>query len=76
MCQFSIPQQESFRAKSSCRKVHVWVKTFPMRGLSIRQMDVCDNRNVKLVDEITHYDALIPAGGHVPTQNKFFKKVV
>lgn len=46
-----------------------------MSGLSIGQMLICDKRNEKLVDEIAGYDVLILAGGHVPTQNKFFKRI-
>lgn len=49
--------------------------SFPMSGLPVRQMDVCDNRNEKLVDEIAGYDLVILAGGHVPTQNQFFEKI-
>lgn len=49
--------------------------SFPMSGCSVRQMDICDRRNEALVDEIARYDVLILAGGHVPTQNKFFEKI-
>ena len=48
---------------------------FPMSGLSIRQIDICDSRNETLVDEIADCDVLILAGGHVPTQNKFFQRL-
>ncbi len=55
--------------------MNIFATSFPMSGLSISQMHICDNRNEKLVDEITHYDVLILAGGHVPTQNKFFERI-
>lgn len=55
--------------------MEVFAAAFPMSGLSISQMDICDSRNEKLVDEIAHYDVLILAGGHVPTQNKFFERI-
>ena len=53
----------------------IFAASFPMSGLPVRQMDVCDNRNEKLVDEIAGYDLVILAGGHVPTQNQFFEKI-
>ena len=53
----------------------VLAAAFPMSGLSIRQMDICDSRNEALVDEIASCDVLILAGGHVPTQNKFFQRL-
>lgn len=55
--------------------MEVFTAAFPMSGLSISQMFICDSRNEKLVDEIAHYDVLILAGGHVPTQNKFFERI-
>lgn len=53
----------------------IFASSFPMSGLSISQMYICDNRNDKLVAEIADYDVLILAGGHVPTQNKFFERI-
>ena len=55
--------------------VNIFAASFPMSGLSTSQMHICDNRNKKLVDKISDYDVLILAGGHVPTQNKFFKGI-
>lgn len=55
--------------------MNTFAASFPMSGLSISQMYICDNRNEKLVDNISVYDVLILAGGHVPTQNKFFEKI-
>lgn len=53
----------------------IFTASFPMSGLSISQMHICDNRNENLVDEIAGYDVLILVGGHVPTQNKFFERI-
>lgn len=50
-------------------------KAFPMSGLSISSMDVCDSRNEAVVSRIKEYDVLFLSGGHVPTQNAFFKKI-
>ena len=49
--------------------------SFPMSGLSTGQMHICDKRNEKIVEEIADYDVLILAGGHVPTQNRFLKRI-
>ena len=51
-------------------KRNIIAVSFPMSGLSISQIYICDNRNEKLLDEIAGYDVLILAGGHVPTQNR------
>lgn len=43
-------------------------------GLSISCMDICDLRNGReKADELKSYDFVILGGGHVPTQNAFFK---
>lgn len=55
--------------------LRIFAASFPMSGLAIGQMLICDKRNEMLVDEIADYDVLILAGGHVPTQNKFFKRI-
>ena len=54
---------------------NIFAASFPMSGLSIGQMYICDKRNEKLAEEIADYDVLILAGGHVPTQNNFFKRI-
>ena len=55
--------------------LNILAASFPMSGLSISQMYICDNRNENLADKIAYYDVLILAGGHVPTQNKFFERI-
>lgn len=50
--------------------------SFPISGLSISEMSMCDYRNAsEAVEDINKYDVLILSGGHVPTQNKFFKEI-
>ncbi len=45
-------------------------------GLSIACMDICDLRNgEEKADELTTYDFVILGGGHLPTQNAFFKSI-
>lgn len=44
-------------------------------SLSCDAMDLCDNRNLNLVNRIHEYDVLVLAGGHVPTQNEFFRRI-
>lgn len=34
--------------------------------------DICDARNEEMAQNISEYDVIILAGGHVPTQNKYF----
>lgn len=53
----------------------VFAEAFPISGLPIEEMTICDRRNEKMVKEIPTYDFLILSGGHVPTQNKFFKRI-
>lgn len=50
-------------------------ESLPMSGLSISHIDKCDARNPNSVDDLGRIDALILAGGHVPTQNKFMKQL-
>lgn len=48
---------------------------FPMSGLSISEMNICDKRNSDILQKIADYDVVILAGGHVPTQNRFFESI-
>lgn len=50
-------------------------KSFSMSGLSSDQFLVCDSRNEEAVMRLKEFDAVILAGGHVPTQNQFFHKI-
>ena len=45
-------------------------------GLSISCMDICDARNGKeTADDLLNYDFVILGGGHVPTENAFFRRI-
>lgn len=45
-------------------------------GLSVRSVEICDNRNAgESVKNLPAYDMIILGGGHVPTQNSFFHKI-
>lgn len=45
-------------------------------GLSIHGIDICDRRNGKeKADNLRKYDFVILGGGHVPTENAFFKSI-
>ena len=50
-------------------------RSFPMSGLSISNMAICDERNESLLEKISEMDVVLLAGGHVPTQNAFFAKI-
>ncbi len=51
-------------------------KTIKESGLSVSEFDLCDNRNAKeIVEKIHSYDMIMLGGGHVPTQNKFFRRI-
>lgn len=50
-------------------------KAFEMSGLSVSYMENCDDRNLNLIDNIHEMDVVILSGGHVPTQNTFFKQI-
>lgn len=60
------------RNDSICK---IFAEAFPISGLSIKEMTICDQRNKKIVEKIPTYDVLILSGGHVPTQNKFFRRI-
>ena len=45
-------------------------------GLSCSCMDICDSRNGKeMADALCGYDFVILGGGHVPTENAFFRRI-
>lgn len=54
---------------------NTFVSAFAMSDLTIDKMDICDNRNLGIIEDINDYDAVILTGGHVPTQNKFFEDI-
>ena len=46
-----------------------------LSGLSVSYIDKCDDRNPGVVDNLKDIDVIILTGGHVPTQNRFFKQI-
>lgn len=50
-------------------------ESIPMSGLSYSAFEGCDDRNEAAVEHLDEVDVIILAGGHVPTQNAFFKKL-
>ncbi len=49
-------------------------RAFGDEGLELSSFDVCDGRRA-VIEKITDYDVIILGGGHVPTQNAFFKQI-
>lgn len=43
--------------------------------LAVACMDVCDYRQVEMVDYLEAYDVIFLSGGHVPTENAFFEQI-
>lgn len=52
-----------------------FVDAFEKSGMSVARVDVCDKRDPGLVNQLCYYGLLILAGGHVPTQNAFFRQI-
>lgn len=50
-------------------------QSFPMSGLSISYMEICDSRKMALADKIKEMDVVVLSGGHVPSQNRFFHRI-
>ncbi|MDD7388714.1 MAG: Type 1 glutamine amidotransferase-like domain-containing protein [Lachnospiraceae bacterium] len=51
-------------------------KAFSYYGMTFSCMDICDSRNEADADRlIAQSDMIILAGGHVPTQNAFFRRI-
>lgn len=49
-------------------------ESLPMSGFSVSSVEMCDARTESKADDISRTDVIILTGGHVPTQNAFFKK--
>ncbi len=50
-------------------------QSFAMSGLSVSYVKLCDNRNAELADKISEMDVVLLGGGHVPSQNRFFRGI-
>ena len=49
---------------------------FAWHGMGFAQVDVLDSRNQERAAElVAHSDVILLAGGHVPTENAFFKEI-
>lgn len=48
---------------------------FPMSGLSVGEFLSCDRRSMDLIERLSEMNVIILSGGHVPTQNAFFKEL-
>ena len=48
---------------------------FPMSGLPISGMALCDSRSEEVIERMADFPVIILSGGHVPTQNRYFKKL-
>ncbi len=46
-----------------------------MSNLNALSVNICDSRNVDIIEEINDVDVIFLSGGHVPTQNAFFKQI-
>lgn len=53
--------------------LNVLKQSFSLSELEVSEFLICDERNKDIADRIPEMDALILAGGHVPTQNAFLK---
>lgn len=50
-------------------------QSLPMSGLNYSCLDMCDDRSEETAIQINSRNVIILTGGHVPTQNAFFKKI-
>ena len=48
---------------------------FPKSGFSLTKVDICDDGHRDLVKKLCDYDLIVLAGGHVPTESKFFNEI-
>lgn len=54
----------------------IFTQAFTMSGLPISEMTVWDHRNTKQDEDfLAQFDMILLSGGHVPTQNAFFKEI-
>lgn len=53
----------------------IFLSAFDISGLDVKQMDICDRRDISAAARLGAYDSVILAGGHVPTQNAFFEEI-
>lgn len=53
-----------------------FAEAFAESKIPVKEVHICDKRNAdELAGKLSHYGILILAGGHVPTQNAFFRRI-
>ena len=52
-----------------------FTQAFPMSGLNYASLEMCDDRNMESAADLSCKDVIILTGGHVPTQNRFFREI-
>ena len=52
-----------------------FTQAFPMSGLDYASLEMCDSRNMESAADLSRKDVIILTGGHVPTQNRFFREI-
>lgn len=50
-------------------------ESLPMSGLGVSRVGLCDGRDPSAAEHLEDVDALILMGGHVPTQNRFMRRL-
>lgn len=53
----------------------VMAQEFTMSGLPIANVTVLDGRNPEVVNVLEQFDVIFLSGGHVPTENRFFRAI-
>lgn len=58
------------------RMKNIFAEALPKSGFEIAKIDIWDRRNQTIMKEkLFTYDVIILCGGHVPTQNAFFREI-
>lgn len=55
--------------------INCFKESFNMSGLSFSLFTMCDDRTEEIVERLREMDVILIAGGHVPTQNAFLKRI-
>lgn len=54
---------------------NAFLYAFPFHSMPIKTYTVCDCRNEQAAEHLADYNVVILSGGHVPTQNSFFRHI-
>ena len=52
-----------------------YLYAFPFHDMPIESYTICDCRDMEAAAQLAEYDVVILSGGHVPTQNAFFRQI-